>query len=495
MSQSERVKALRLSLGLSQREMARRFQVRHGAVSQWESGKRKITGPAVVLLELMEQEWQNGKQERRQTLDKIQSSSILRTVGATKVASALAAQSVVANLTSLMAHFESTQQIERKIRKAVETSLLEKLGEFKGLHMKLGQMISYLPFLAGEETRELLADLQDSSTPLAANVIAEAVQRELGEPPEKLFAAWDPIPLSAASIGQVHRARLPGGSDVVVKVQYPGIKKVLKADLSNASLAELFINIVYRKQARGTLMKEMRERFLQECDYRQEAKNQERFRQAFASAAHVKIPKVFAEYCSERVLTSEFCEGVGFAEFVEEGSQEKRNGAGATLYRFAYESIFQHHIFNCDPHPGNYLFDGDEVVFLDFGCTKEFSAKFVDIWRAQQKALLDGKEKRVDEISMEMGLVVDPDKFDFEYHRKILTLVAKPIFERGTFRFDNDYIEKTWRLLVIENPNRFCMNLPADWLFTNRLQWGLFSVLAALRVDIPCRDIYLECCG
>jgi predicted unusual protein kinase regulating ubiquinone biosynthesis (AarF/ABC1/UbiB family)/DNA-binding XRE family transcriptional regulator len=493
MGYGERLKKLRLALGLSQRQLADKFRVGHAAISQWESGARKVSGPIVVLLEMMERDLDKDKEHRRKTLKKIQSNAVLRTLEASKTLSTAAVQSGGTTLVGLLAQFESGQELEKKMWEAVGNNLVEKLGEFKGLYMKVGQMMSYLPFVLPEESRSKLEALQCDSTPLDSKIIEEIIKEDLGKSPQRLFKEWNSEAFSAASIGQVHRARLADGTEVAVKVQYPKVQSILKADLSNAMLAQLVINVIYRKSARGTLMKEMKERFLQECDYELEAKNQRLFGELFSGRAGIRIPKIYSEYCSERVLTMEFMQGQRYAEFVKHGSQEAREQAATTLYRFAYESIFKHRVFNCDPHPGNYLFDGGTVAFIDFGCVKTFKSGFVDTWVKQQRAILENRQKEIDDLTLEMGLVSDVDKFDFEYHRDILRLIAQPLLEDTPYRFTMDYIEKTWRKLVIENPNRHYMNLPADWLFTNRLQWGLFSILAGLKADVPCRQIFLEC--
>jgi predicted unusual protein kinase regulating ubiquinone biosynthesis (AarF/ABC1/UbiB family) len=317
--------------------------------------------------------------------------------------------------------------------------------------------------------------------------------KELGKSPTSLFSRWDPDPISSASIGQVHRATLPAGTEVVVKVQYPNIEKALKSDLSNAALVEFLVTLLYRKQTTGTLVKELKERLLEECDYQIEMENQARFRECFEGQGWCLIPKVYPELTTKNVITMDYCEGKTLDEFVRTASQERLDEAGARVFRFAHESIFKHRMFNCDPQPGNYLFSDSHVVFLDFGCVKRFAAPFMELWRQQVWAVLEKKEKRIDELTMEIGLVKDPDRFDFDYHRQLLYLYYQPMMETRPFFFTPEYIEKTWRVFVVENPNRDCMHLPADWLFTNRLQWGLLSVLSSLRAHVPCRDIYLRC--
>lgn len=495
MDYANRIKKLRLALGLSQRELAEKFKVRHTAISQWESGARKLSGPVVVLLEMLEKQLETDRQESRATLKKIQSNAILRTLDASKTLTTAAVQSGGTTLVGLINQFESGQALERKMWEEVANNLVSKLGEFKGLYMKLGQIMSYLPFVLPQESRSKLASLQTDSTPLDPRVIEKVIETDFGKRPSQLFKEWEPLPFSAASIGQVHRARLRNGKLAAVKVQYPNIKKAIKADLANALLVELMMNVVYRRKAKGTLLKEMKERFLQECDYELEAVNQQKFRTLFARDPYVKVPEPYLDYCSKHVFTSEFCEGTSYYDFAAKASEAERRTAAETLYRFAYQSIFKHRLFNCDPHPGNYRFDKGCVVFLDFGCVKKFKVDFITLWVKQQRAIFANRLKEIDETTIEMGLISDLEKFDFDYHRDVVKLVARPVLEADTFRFTPDYVEKTWRTLVLENPNRHYMNLPGDWLFSNRLQWGLFSILAGLNVDIPCRKIFLEAIG
>lgn len=492
---SERLVALRNKLGLSQRALAQQFRVRNSAVSQWESGKREIPGPILALIEVYEREHEQGKRARQDSLKKISSSPLSRAATSSRLATQTFGAMASQSLASLVMTLEESEKRKRLVEEKLSRSIVEQLGQHKGLLMKIGQAMSYMNFALSDESRQLFAELQIASTAMDSKIIENQIEKELGAPPSQLFAKWEQTPISSASIGQVHRAQLKDGTPVAVKVQYPGVEKAIKADLSSAALVELLVTLLYRRQTTGTLVKELKERVLEECDYRREMENQMEFHRIFKNETEFYIPRVFEKFTSKSVITMEFAEGDLLEEFLIDAKQEDLNKAGERLYRFTYDAIFQHRIFNCDPHPGNYLFSPEHVTFLNFGCVKKFKASTLEQWRELAKAVIQNKEKRIDDLTVEMGLVSNTAEFDFDYHRKILRLFYQPVLEGRPFQFTPEFVEKTWRLFLKENPNKTCMHLPADWLFTNRLQWGLFSILSSLRASVPCREIFLKSLG
>ena len=151
------------------------------------------------------------------------------------------------------------------------------LGAMKGVMMKIGQMASYVDDGLSPAVRRTLARLQDSVPPMTPELATAVVAEELGAPPERAFAHWDPQPIAAASIGQVHRAVTLDGRPVAVKVQYPGIADIMAADLRNVSLLRRILRITAPAQDVDALVTELRDRVLEELDYRREAANQRRF--------------------------------------------------------------------------------------------------------------------------------------------------------------------------------------------------------------------------
>ncbi len=243
----------------------------------------------------------------------------------------------------------------------------------KGVLVKLGQMASYMDDGLAPAARRTLSRLQDSIPPMSPAAGRGSCYGGAWRSPEEVFAQWDPEPIAAASIGQVHRAITHDGRAVAVKVQYPGIAETMAADLDNVALLRRMLKITAPNQDVDGLVAELRERVLEELDYRREARNQRLLADYYDGHPTIHVPRVIDELSTRRVVTSELSDGARFAELAT-WSQEERNLAGETIYRFVFRSLYEVHAFNGDPHPGNYLFHGGgRVTFLDFGLVKHFT--------------------------------------------------------------------------------------------------------------------------
>jgi transcriptional regulator with XRE-family HTH domain len=484
--QALRLRRLRETLGLSQREMAAELGVAHGAVGQWETGARSIPGPVLRLMALYEEELGDPP------LDGIPASWLSRSLRLSSTATSAAVLAIAAALGRALADERQASALTRRTQEAVSRRIVAALGEMKGLAMKVGQMAAYLDFTAPEETRLVLERLQAESRAIAPSVVAEIVLAELGGTPREVFAEWAPRPFAAASIGQVHRARLRSGEEVAVKVQYPRIVEALEADLRNVMLVDRASALLYQGREPGAFAAEMRERFLEECDYLQEAAHQEQFRRLWAGRPGVRVPRVFEALTTRRVLVSEFVAGHDLRTFVATATAEEKDRAGERLFELAFESIWRHGLFNADPHPGNYLFDRGDVVFLDFGCVKRFTAQHLATWKRLLRAMLERDFDGAAQRWVEVGVVRDPARFDFPYHHRLTLLLHRPWLSEGEFRFTTEYVERTWRVAWIQNRNRFRVNIPKDWVFLTRLEWGLYAVLGKLEAQGRWRDKMLD---
>jgi len=176
-----------------------------------------------------------------------------------------------------------------------------------------------------------------------------------------------------------------------------------------------------------------------------------------------------------------------------ESPQELRDRWGEVIVRFVYGSLWRYGLFNADPHPGNYLFHEDGgVTFIDFGCVKRFRPGFVERWASYVRAVVEERRAEADDLIVEIGFVPDPDRFDFDYHYEVVRRLYEPFWRPPPFRFNRHYVERTWRAMFTENLNKLRMNLPADFLFLTRLQWGLHFVLAELEAEADWRTMFRE---
>ncbi|HSS08540.1 MAG TPA: AarF/ABC1/UbiB kinase family protein, partial [Acidimicrobiales bacterium] len=333
---------------------------------------------------------------------------------------------------------------EYQLKTAAE--VVEALGSMKGALMKLGQMASYLDTGLPEPMREALATLQQDAPPMSPELAASVVEEELGSPPAKVFAEWDPQPIAAASIGQVHRAITKDGLAVAVKVQYPGVDQAIRADLDNTALLLQIVRMAFPGLDAGALVDELRARLLEELDYRLEAANQQRFADTFADHPFIHVPSVRADLSTGRVLTSQLVSGARYDEVLR-WPQEERDLAGEAIFRFVFGCLYRLHAFNGDPHPGNYLFHGHgQVTFLDFGLVKWFQPTDVQRLAEMIKTLVLQKDARAFRGAVEAAGFLRPDpQLSDDQVADYFSHYYELVLSEGTVTFSSEYASETVR--------------------------------------------------
>ena len=365
---------------------------------------------------------------------------------------------------------------------AAARKLVARMGQLKGLVMKAGQIASYMPGTLPPAAQEILAELQAHSTPMAYAQIAGVLRAELGD--GALFESFTETPFASASIGQVHRAT-HAGAPVAVKIQYPGIADAIRSDLKMVSVIAR-MSMVGSPVDGGALASELRDRLLEECDYRREAANQALFGRLLAGVPGASVPAVIEDRSAARVLTTSFVDAAPLGALAD---QAVRDRAGQIIFRACFELIFRRCIYNADPHPGNYLVAPDgAVTFLDFGCVRRFDPQMIATWRAMARAILDGDRAGFVEHFRALGFVGKARGFDWDYQWSAMRELYRPYLV-PTFRYEPELVRSSFGILMFDNPNRFRLAMPPEWLFLNRLQWGLNAVLAQLRATGPWRTI------
>lgn len=364
--------------------------------------------------------------------------------------------------------------------------MAEVLGNLRGLAAKVGQMASYVdgfvPEAQAETFQAVLRQLQASAPRSPASAVRALLERELGAPVDRLFAAFADEPFASASIGQVHEAWLADGRRVAVKVQHPGIDKAVEADLANGRSLADFAGMFVPNLDTPRLYEELARRFVDELDYTREAAAQERFAYLHAGDPDIWIPGVIRERSSRRVLCMDFADGEPLEEVTTWPLQERARIA-RIMWRFAYKSILVGSVFNADPHPGNYLFNpGGPVVFLDFGCIEELTPHVSRWARAAHRAALSKNETIFARNAARLvGAQGGPWQDAFvAYLRQCLTPIFNSPF-RVTRPFARDLVRGLYDLKqhALEKGSGFAP-VPESTLLLNRLHVGFFSVLARL---------------
>jgi predicted unusual protein kinase regulating ubiquinone biosynthesis (AarF/ABC1/UbiB family) len=380
-------------------------------------------------------------------------------------------------------------QAEQQMKTAAE--VVAALGNMKGALMKIGQMASYLDTGLPEPVREALAGLQQDAPPMAPELAAQVITEELGKPPEEVFAEWDPEPIAAASIGQVHRAITRDGLAVAVKVQYPGVDDAIRSDLDNTGLLLQMTSMVFPGLDAAPIVEELRARVLEELDYRQEAINQQRFADLYATHPFIHVPAVRADLSTGRVLTSELVTGARYSEVLEWPAEE-RDLAGEAIFRFVFGCLYRLRAFNGDPHPGNYIFHGGgRVTILDFGLVKWFTDRDVELLADMVKTLVVDRDIHAYRRAVEAAgfLRPDPELSDeqvAQYFNHYYELVLSP----GRKSFSMEYASETLRTFFdASNEVVKRANVPPPFVILQRINLGLYAVLAGLGATADWRRI------
>lgn len=374
---------------------------------------------------------------------------------------------------------------------AVAKHAAEVLGTMRGLAAKVGQMASYVDGMVPEGQQaafeRALSTLRSAAPHSSPEAVAKILHEEFGQDASELFAEFDPIPFASASIGQVHRATLHDGRAVAVKVQHPGIDRAMANDLDNGAMFESLVNrFKGRKLSSKQVFQEIRKRFEEELDYEREAEHQRFFANAFADHPWVVVPGVIDERSTRRVLTSDFVEGKPL-ESVMDAPEALRLQWAKTLWLFAFGSILQHGRFNADPHPGNFLFQDDgKVACLDYGCIQPLGDSLSDARRMHVAAGKRETEAFEEAAGSMMKLKAG------RYREAVLRYVRlcfEPIFA-SPFRITREYVTSVVRETQnLKNEALFpkddsVVPLPPTMALMGRLQFGFYSVLARLDVEV-----------
>ena len=385
---------------------------------------------------------------------------------------------------------------------AAARSAAEVLGNLRGLAAKVGQMASYVDGAVPERYREAyettLKSLRASTQSSAPEAIRSVVEKELGAPIEQLFLEWETEPFASASIGQVHRATLQDGRRVAVKVQHPGIERAVESDLRNAGMFESMVGALLPKAVdTKRVFKEIQARFREELDYLREADNQRKFLEMHKNDPHVAIPDVIESRTSRRVITTEFVQGATLETAIQL-SEAERTEYAATLWRFEFRGLLQHGLFNADPHPGNFLFQPENrIAFLDFGCVQYLDESMRLAARRLHEAAVERNERAFEHAVVEM-LKTRGGTFE----RAIIAYVRLcflPIF-KSPVRINSQYVRsvvsgvRPLKSELFAKDKSFVMP-PPGWAFMNRLQFGFYSILAKLDVELDYSAIDRELLG
>ncbi len=364
------------------------------------------------------------------------------------------------------------------------TEVVVRLGGLKGVTMKVGQMLGYVDQSVPEELRGMLSLLHTSAPATGFAAVEATLWSSLGERASDLIAGMERAPVAVASIGQVHRATLPDGTIVAVKVRHPGVEEAIAADFRTAGLGKMFAALAGAPAIREVI-EEAREAFLGECDFRQEAEQQRRFADLFADDPVLVVPEVLDAWCSDRVLVTRWRPGRSLAQFLAGApSQAERDRAGVALFRFWLGTLYREGLFHADPHPGNFAFcDDGTIVVYDFGCVRRFDPALRRCFAQLAAATRDDDLAGMIATLTALGGRVPEGAADQAHMRALLRGFFGPLLIAGKRRIAVDE-GLVARELMRDKHALLDLQLPGRMLFLFRLRFGLYAVLAQLQAEV-----------
>jgi predicted unusual protein kinase regulating ubiquinone biosynthesis (AarF/ABC1/UbiB family) len=386
-------------------------------------------------------------------------------------------------------------EVSRRLRSRSSARTRRVLGELKGGALKAGQLLSTLEPLFPQDPegtwREALTSLQEAAPALPFTEVEPVLAGALGPGWRARFTAFDERAAAAASLGQVHRAVWADGRPVAVKIQYPGVREALTADVRTVSAMTRVAALVAPGMALPPLVAELRDRLLEELDLEHEAAAQERFAQAYADDPDVVVPRVVL--AAPRVLVMDWLDGTPLAQVAAQADQATRDRAGLLYQRFLVSGPERARLLHTDPHPGNFrLLDDGRLGVLDFGSTLALPGGMPETFGRLLRALLSDDPAEVLVRLRADGFVRPGADLDIRALTDYMGPFSVPA-RHESFRFTRTWLRGEFgRVNDPRNPDfavALQLRLPAEHLFTHRVWLGMIGVLCALEAEVPVRPV------
>ena len=373
--------------------------------------------------------------------------------------------------------------LETHVKNALK--IVARSQELRGAFTKLVQMLSMRDDILPGEVLSVLSAAQSSVPPMDYALIRKQVIRELRKPPEQLFDEFDEEAFAAASLGQVHKARLKSGAAVVVKIQYPGVEETVEQDLKNLkALLQTFTmigrDVMRQKIDPSEVYGELEARLREELDYVNEAKNIQRFQKMYRDDDEIIIPDVYPELSSRRVLTMGQVEGYPLQQILGPGvDQEIKDWVAIKYYRMVWRQIFEFGVLHADPNPGNYVVTyHPKLGILDFGSIRVFPDAIRRAYLQLAKALLAHDEKTMAKCFVTLDFLNSGD--DPKPMVRMMEIVFEPVLADRKYKpRECNTVERGIEIAGIAFEHRIFKD-PGHRVFLARALMGLDAYLKQL---------------
>lgn len=378
--------------------------------------------------------------------------------------------------------------------------LADRLSHLRGAAMKLGQMISMdAGDLLPPELAAILAQLRSQAHRMPPEQLRRVLDSEWGPDWRRRFARFNATPIAAASIGQVHRATLPDGRELAIKVQYPGVRESIDSDVDNVATLLRVSGVLPRELDLAPLLTEAKRQLHEEADYEREAAQMTRFADWLDGHADYVVPRPLPELTTARVLAMDFIDGIPI-EALADAPQEQRDAAMRDLMALVLREMFEFGAMQTDPNFANYRFQPDtgRLVLLDFGAARDVDPATAQGYRSLLSAGLSGDRDAVREAARAAGFLGEAA---VARHRplvdRMIGIVVTEMNRPGPFDFgDRGFVEVLREQGMEMAADRSTWHIPpVETLFVQRKVSGTALLAARLEARVDVRELvrpYLE---
>ena len=369
--------------------------------------------------------------------------------------------------------------------------LARRLASLRGPAMKVGQMLSLQSDeIVPAEFRNALSMLRSQGYAMPDAQLNRVLGREYGKGWQSKFASFDPEPVAAASIGQIHRARKQGGRELALKIQYPGVARSVDSDVENLATLLRRLDFLPMSLDVEALAAEAKRQLRLETDYEAEARHLERYGRLVAGMRDaVVVPRVDRSLTTRRILAMDWIDADPLEALASEAvPATRRNAAARTLQELMFRELFEFGFMQTDPNIANYLYlpPTQQLALLDLGSAYEFSSTFVERYRRVCRAVIARDAPAIREAAIDIGYVHSEDPEEMVRGAvEIIQLVCEPIVHRGTYDFaGSGLIGRARDLGIAVAFQRGLRSPPPETMFLHRKLVGTFLVCARLRARV-----------
>lgn len=378
--------------------------------------------------------------------------------------------------------------------------MAEQLAQMRGAAMKLGQLLSMdAGDLLPPELTAVLARLRSDAHHMPRAQLMTVLNKAWGKGWEARFAEFDFTPVAAASIGQVHAARLPSGEKLAIKVQYPGVRQSIDSDVANVVGLLRMAGLVPRHLDIDPLVEEAKRQLHEEADYLREGRHLAHYGERLAGHPDFIVPRVVEEFTRRNILAMSFVEG-GPIEDALTLPQAQRDRIATLLWSLLLRELFEFRHVQTDPNFANYRYDAaaDRIALLDFGATRAYRKDRVEAYRrllsAGERNDRAGLEAAAREIGYFQAAIAERTKATV---LDIFTIACEPLRSEGVYDFGASDLSRRINRLGMElglDPDQW-HTPPVDALFLHRKIGGLYLLSVRLGARVPIRELFLSAPG